>query len=166
MSRFMKIPIITHFKALKQILRYIKGTFDFGLFYGYSNNFELVGYNDSDWGGDMNNKKSIIYFVFYIGDITFTWSSKKQSIVTLSICEVEYVATTTCVCYSIWLIILLKELRTPQEKLIEIYVDNIPTIALVKNHMFHDRSKHIDTRFYCLRDCITNKKVEVKYVKT
>jgi hypothetical protein len=60
----------------------------------------------------------------------------------------------------------LKELRTPQEKLIEIYVDNIPTIALAKNHMFHDRSKHIDTRFYCLRDCITNKKVEVKYVKT
>jgi len=81
----MKIPIITHFKALKQILRYIEGTFDFGLFYGYSNNFELVGYNDSDWAGDMNNRKSIIYFVFYIGDITFTWSSKKQSIVTLSI---------------------------------------------------------------------------------
>jgi hypothetical protein len=60
----------------------------------------------------------------------------------------------------------LKELRTPQEKLIEIYVDNFPTIALPKNHMFHDRSKHIDTRFYYLRDCITKKKVEVKYVKT
>jgi hypothetical protein len=103
----------------------------------------------------MNNRKSTIYFIFYIGDTTFTWSLKKQSIVTLSICEVEYVATTTCVCYSIWLIILLKELRTPQEKLIEIYV-NFPTIALEKNHMFHDRSTHIDTRFYCLQDCITN----------
>jgi hypothetical protein len=77
MSRFMKIPIITHFKALKQILRYIKGTFDFGLFYGYSNNFELVGYNNSDWVRDMDDKKSTISSVFYMENITFIWSSKK-----------------------------------------------------------------------------------------
>ena len=45
-------------------------------------------------------------------------------------------------------------------------MDNSSAIALAKNPVFHDRSKHIDTRFYYLRDCIINKEVEVKYVKT
>jgi hypothetical protein len=47
-SRFMNTSTMTHFKALKLILRYIKGTVDFGLFYIYSNSFELVGYSDGD----------------------------------------------------------------------------------------------------------------------
>jgi hypothetical protein len=49
-------------KTLKRILRYIKGTIDFDLFYGYSNCFELVGYNDNDWAEDMNDEKSITGF--------------------------------------------------------------------------------------------------------
>jgi hypothetical protein len=113
MSRFMETPIMTHFKALKRILRYIKGTIDFGLFYSYSNSFYLVGYSDSDWAEDMDDRNSTTGFVFYMGDTVFTWSSKKQSIITLSTCEAEYVATTSCVCHSIWLRRLLKELRMP-----------------------------------------------------
>jgi hypothetical protein len=54
----------------------------------------------------------------------------------------------------------------PQERSIEIYVDNSLVIALTKNLVFHDKNKHIDTRFHYLRDCITNKEVEVKYMKT
>jgi hypothetical protein len=95
---------------MKRILWYIKGPIDFGLFYGYSNSFELVGYSNSDWVRDMDDGKSTTGFVFYIGHTTFTWSLKKQSIVTLSTCEAEYVATTTCVCHFIWLKRLLKEL--------------------------------------------------------
>jgi hypothetical protein len=54
----------------------------------------------------------------------------------------------------------------PQEKSTKIYVDNSSVIALIKNPVFHDRSKYFDTRFHYLRDFITNKEVEVKYVKT
>jgi hypothetical protein len=109
-NKFIETPTMTHCKALKRILRYIKGTIDFGLFYEYYNSFELVGYSDSDWVGDMDDRKSITSFVFYMRDTTFTWSSKKQPIVTLSTCEAEYVATTICVCHSVWLKRLLKEL--------------------------------------------------------
>jgi len=66
------------------MLRYIKSTIDFDLFYSYSNSFELVGYSDSDWAGDMDDRKSTICFVFYMRDTTFVWSSNKQSIVTFS----------------------------------------------------------------------------------
>jgi hypothetical protein len=84
----------------------------------------------------------------------------------MSTCEAEYITTTSCVYYSIWLKRLLKELWMPQEKPTEIYVDNSSTIILAKNPVFHDRSKHIDTRFHYLRDCIANKKIKVKYMKT
>jgi len=129
-SRFMETLTITHFKALKWILRYIKGTIDFSLFYNYSNSFDLVGYSDSDWTRDMDDWKNTPCLVFYVGDTTFTWSSKKQSIVTLSTCEAEYVATITCVYHSIWIRRLLKELRMPQEKPTKIYVDNSSAITL------------------------------------
>jgi hypothetical protein len=70
MSRFMEIPTMTNFKALKWILRYIDYTIDFGLFYEYSNSFDFVGYSDIDWVRDMNDRKSTAMgFVFYIGDI-------------------------------------------------------------------------------------------------
>jgi len=56
-----------------------------------------MGYNDSDWARDMDDKKSTMNFVFYMGDTIFTWSLKKQSIVTLLTCETEYIAITSCV---------------------------------------------------------------------
>jgi len=74
---------MTHYETLKRILWYIKGTIDFGLFYEYSNSFGLVGYSNTDWAGDMDDKKSTRRFVFYMEDTTFTRSSKKQFIVNM-----------------------------------------------------------------------------------
>jgi hypothetical protein len=111
----MELPTITHFKVAKRILRYIKGTIDFGLLYPSSNEFKFVGYSDSDWGGDVDDIKSTTGFVFYLGSLAFTWSSKKQPIVTLSTFEAEYVAATSSVCHAIWLRKLLKKLHMPQE---------------------------------------------------
>jgi hypothetical protein len=94
-SRYMESPTTTHFKAAKRILRYVEGTIDFGLLYPSSNEFKLVGYSDSDWGGDVDDRKSTTGFVLYLGSSAFTWSSKKKPIVTLSTCEAEYVAATS-----------------------------------------------------------------------
>ena len=73
----------------------------------------------------------------------FFGSSKKQSIVTLSACEAEYVAGTSCTCHAIWLRRLLKELNLPQIEATMICVDNKSVQALAKNMVYHDRSKHI-----------------------
>ncbi|KAL5568431.1 hypothetical protein UlMin_025006 [Ulmus minor] len=115
-SWYMESPTTTHFKAAKRILRYLKGTIDFGLFYSVSNDYKLVGYSDSDWGGDIDNRRITTGFVFFMGDTAFTWMSKKQPIVTLSTCEAEYVAATSCVCHAIWLRNLLKEIGLIQEE--------------------------------------------------
>ncbi|XP_020578757.1 uncharacterized protein LOC110023608 [Phalaenopsis equestris] len=165
-SRYMETPTVTHLKTAKRIMRYIKGTIDFGLFYSSSNNFKLVGYSDSDWAGDMDDIKSTTGFVFFIGDTAFTWMSKKQPIVTLSTCEAEYVAATSCVCHAIWLRNLLKEISLPQEEAIKICIDNKSAIALAKNPVFHDRSKHIDMRYHYIRECIERREIQVQYVKS
>ncbi|KAL5539459.1 hypothetical protein UlMin_045115 [Ulmus minor] len=165
-SRYMENPTTTHFKTTKRILRYIKGTIDFGLLYSFSNDYKLVGYSDSDCGGDIDDRKSTSGFVFFMGDTAFTWMSKKQPIVTLSSCEAEYVAATSCVCHAVWLRNLLKELSMTQEDPTQICVDNKSAIALAKNPVFHDRSKHIDIRYHYIRECIARKDVQVEYVKS
>ncbi|MCF8701902.1 DDE-type integrase/transposase/recombinase, partial [Corynebacterium sp. MC-10] len=165
-SRYMENPTTTHLKTARRILRYLKGTINFGLFYSTSNDYKLVGYSDSDWAGDIDDRKSTTGFVFFMGDTAFTWMSKKQPIVTLSTCEAEYVAATSCVCHAIWMRSLLKELGWPQEDPTTICVDNKSALALAKNPVFHDRSKHIDTRYHYIRECITRKDVQVEYVKS
>ena len=72
---------MTHLKTTKRILRYMKGTLDFGLLYSPSKVFKLVGYSNS--ARDTNDRKSDSGFVFYMGDIAFAWTSKKQPIVTV-----------------------------------------------------------------------------------
>ena len=139
---------------------------DLGLLYSISNDYKLVGYSDSDCGGDIDDRKSTSGFVFFMGDTAFTWMSKKQPIVTLSSCEAEYVAATSCVCHVVWLRNLLKELSMTQEDPTQIFVDNKSAIALAKNPVFHDRSKHIDIRYHYIRECIARKDVQVEYVKS
>ena len=112
-----------------------------------------------------NDRKSTSGFVFFVGNTAFTWSSKKQPIVTLSPCEAEYIAAASCVYHAVWLRNLSKTVGILQDDPTVIHVDNKSTIALAKNHVFHDRSKHIDTRFHFIRDCNSRKEVQVEYVK-
>ena len=165
-SRFMEEPTTKHLEIAKRILRYIKGTVDYGMFYSTSEDFKLVGYSDSDWAGNKDDGRSTTGFLFFLGNNAFTWSSKKQPIVTLSSCEAEYVAATSCVCHAIWLRSMLKELHMEQEDAYEIYVDNKSAINLAKNLVYHDRSKHINTRYHFIRECIARKDVRVIHTRS
>ncbi|GJV67795.1 retrovirus-related pol polyprotein from transposon TNT 1-94 [Tanacetum coccineum] len=77
--------------------------------------FKLVVYSDSDWAGSKDDGRSTSEFLFFLGNNAFTWSSKKQPIVTLSSCEAYYLAAISCACHSIWLRSMLKELHMEQE---------------------------------------------------
>ncbi|OIT04124.1 retrovirus-related pol polyprotein from transposon tnt 1-94, partial [Nicotiana attenuata] len=164
--RFMEASTSTHLKVTRRILRYLKGTIDFGLFYSSSNDLNLMGFCDSDYAGDIDDRKSTIGFVFFLGDSIISWSSKKQPIVTLSTCEAEHIAAISCTCHAIWLRRLLKELNLPQIEATKICIDNKSAQALAKNPVYHDRSKHIDTRYHFIRESIAKKEVELKYVKS
>jgi len=76
----------------KGILRYLKGTANFGIHYKKNADFKLSGYTDSDFAGDQGNRKSTSGTCFYLGNSLITWSSNKQNVVALSSTEAEYMA--------------------------------------------------------------------------
>ncbi|GKD46821.1 retrovirus-related pol polyprotein from transposon TNT 1-94 [Tanacetum coccineum] len=160
-SRFMEEPTTKHLKIAKRIICYIKGIVDYGMFYSTGEDIKLVVYSDSDWARSKDDGRSTSEFLFLLGNNAFTWSSKKQPIVTLSSCEAYYLAATSCVCHAIWLRSMLKELHMEQEDATEIYVDHKSAIDLAKNPVYHDRSKHINTRYHYIRECIARKDVRV-----
>ena len=110
--------------------------------------------------------KVLVDLCFSWGNTTFTWMSKNQSIVTLSTCEAEYIATTSYICHAVWLRNLLKKLGMSQEQPTKIFVDSKSAIVLAKTPVFHDRSKHIDTCYHYIRECIARKDVHAEYVKS
>lgn len=167
-SRFMESPTTEHMAAVKQILRYIRGTLDLGCMYMKKGVKEpyLMGYSDSDMAGDVDDRKSTTGVVYYFGSNLVTWVSQKQKTVALSSCEAEYIAATTAACQGIWLGRLLEELMEDVKSKVVLKVDNKSAIALCKNPVYHDRSKHIDTRYHFIRECIEDQKIEVEHVRT
>ncbi|XP_058106925.1 secreted RxLR effector protein 161-like [Magnolia sinica] len=77
-SRFMASPTELHLQAAKRVLRYLKGTVDLGIFYQKEGNGELMAYTDSDYAGDINNKKSTLGYVFLLSEGAVSWSSKNS----------------------------------------------------------------------------------------
>ncbi|PNX72648.1 GDSL esterase/lipase, partial [Trifolium pratense] len=113
---------------------------------------ELVGWSDSDYAGDVDDRRSTSGYVFMIGTKAVSWSSKKQPIVTLSTTEAEFIAATSSACQGIWLSRILTQIDAREKGCITIYCDNNSSIKLSKNPVMHGRSKHIDVRFHFLRD--------------
>lgn len=147
-SRFMEEPRQSHWKAVKRILRYIQGTKTVGLLYKRSDELKLVGYSDSDWCGDVDDRKSTTGYVFCLGSAAFTWLSKKQPIVTLSTCEAEYVAASYCVRHAVWLRKMVTELQLDRNEPAEIRVDNRSAIELAKNPVHHEQAHRCAVSFH------------------
>ena len=83
-----------HLMAVKRIMRYLKGTNDFGLYYKKSDKFELNAYTDADWGGNIDDRKSTSGGALFLGKRLVTWTSKKKTCTSQSTIEVEYIASS------------------------------------------------------------------------
>ena len=94
LSKFMHCANEKHMQAVKRILRYVKGTIDYGIKYANSDQLQLVGFSDSDYGGSIDDMKSTTGYCFSLGSGTISWCSKKQEIVAQSTTEAEFVAAT------------------------------------------------------------------------
>jgi hypothetical protein len=166
--RYMEDPRGSHWSAVKQILRYIAGTVNYGCIYRKQGTAKpnLIGFSDSDLAGDINDRKSTSGSVFLLGTSLVTWSSQKQKVVALSSCEAEYIASANAACQGIWLSRLLGELLGIKAPVVKLLVDNKSAIALSKNPVHHDRSKHIDTRYHFIRDCVEKGQVDIDHVNT
>jgi hypothetical protein len=96
-------PICVHLISIKHVMRYLKGTMDYGLEYVADSEINLLGYSNSDWFGNVENHKSTLGCCFTLGSGMISWISKKQSCVALNIVEAEYVAACVASHEAIWI---------------------------------------------------------------
>lgn len=166
LSRYMHDPKISHGAALKQVMRYLKGTVSLGLYYKNDGkkDVELMGYSDSSYNSDPDDGKSTTGHIFYLNGSPITWCLQKQEIVALSSCEAEFMAATETAKQAIWLQDLLRKITEGAIAKAVIRIDNKSAIALTKNPVFYGRSKHIHSRFHFIRECVEDGLVAVEHV--
>ncbi|CAL2258039.1 unnamed protein product [Prunus armeniaca] len=107
---YMERPTELHLRAAKRVFQYLTGTTDFGIFYKKNGGPILTGFSDSDYIGDLDDRRSTTCHVFMMGLGAISWASKKQHVVTLSTTEAEFVSAATSACQAIWLRRILEEL--------------------------------------------------------
>jgi hypothetical protein len=162
-ARYMEKPTELHLAAAKRVLRYLQGSLHYGILYARNSECVLQGWSDSDYAGDLDDRKSTTGYVFMYGNGAVSWSSKKQAIVTLSTTEAEFVAAASCACQAVWLGRILEQLKQAQMNGTVIFCDNTSSIKLSKNPVMHGRCKHIDVRYHFLRDLTKDGAVEMKF---
>lgn len=148
----MDRPTQMHANAVKRILRYVKGTIDFGIYYESNCDSGLCGLSDADYAG--------------YSSCLISWCSAKKRSVTLSTTESEYVAAAEAMKELIWLKRLFKEIVPEDSRKPILYMDCQSAIKLVKNPEFHKRTKHIDVRYHFIREKYAEDEFDLKYVST
>ncbi|RVW40094.1 Retrovirus-related Pol polyprotein from transposon TNT 1-94 [Vitis vinifera] len=134
-SRFLSNPGIHHWEVVKWIMRYLRGTSKLKLTFG-SGKPILVGYNDSDMAGDVDNRRSTSGYLMTFSGGVVSWQSRLQKCVALSTTKAEYIAAAEA----------CKE--------------------LFKNSTYHARSKHIDVRYHWMRDALNDNLFEIEKIHT
>ena len=165
-ARFCARPTQQHWVALKRILRYLKGTSNYGLSYKGDVGGEITGYSDADWAGNITDRKSTSGYVFMQAGAAISWKSRKQSCVALSTAEAEYIALSAAVQEALWLQQLTSDLFNTHAKAMTIFEDNQSTIALAKSQHTHGRTKHVDIKYHFIRDEVEAGQIKISYCPT
>ena len=155
LSQHLSNPLQSHWVAVKQVLRYLKGIIDKELVYTKSGDgLMLVSYSDADWASSVDDRRSTSGNCFSLtkSGPLICWKSRKQPTVALSSCEAEYVALASDVQKSLYLRQLMKDIdRKGHYDSVLIFEDNQCTIALANNPVNRQRSKHIDIKYHFIR---------------
>ncbi|GJZ27191.1 putative ribonuclease H-like domain-containing protein [Tanacetum coccineum] len=161
-ARFQVTPKTSHLHAVKRIFRYLKGQPKLGLWYPRDSPFDLEAFSDSDYAGASLDRKSTTGGCQILRQMLISWQCKRQTIVANSTTEAEYVAAANYHGHVLWI----------QNQMLdygfnfmntEIYIDNESTICVVKNPVFHSKTKHIEIRYYFIRDSYEKRLIQVLF---
>ncbi|GJR53340.1 putative ribonuclease H-like domain-containing protein [Tanacetum coccineum] len=148
-----------------QHLNAVKGKPNLGLWYPRESSFDLEAFSDSDYAGANLDRKSITSGCQFFGSRLISWQCKKQTIVATSTTEAEYVAALSCCGQVLWI----------QNQMLDygfnfmntkIHIDKESTICIVKNPVYHSKTKHIEIRHHFIRDSYEKKLIRVEKIHT
>ncbi|GJY97050.1 putative ribonuclease H-like domain-containing protein [Tanacetum coccineum] len=164
-ARFQVTPKVLHLHAVKRIFRYLKGQPKLVLWYPRDSLFDLESFFDSDYARASLDRKSTTGGCQFLSKILFSWQCKKQTIVANSTTKAEYVAAANCCGQVLWI----------QNQMLnygfnfmntKIYIDNESTICIMKNPVFHSKTKHTEIRHHFIRDSYEKKLIQVIKIHT
>jgi len=174
-------PTAQHMVAAMRVLRYLAGTKNVGLVFGSRVRREAMGadsrgrgelqvdacaFADADWGNDKRDRKSITGWVAKLNGDTVSWASKKQQVVAQSTCEAELYAEAAAIQEVLWLRGLLTELGLKPRTGSLVYGDNQSAIAVSKNGIKGERTKHVDIKYHFVTETVESGQVQRKWVST
>jgi hypothetical protein len=164
-NRYVFNFIQTHWQTIKRIFRYLRKTHQMKLMFREALKF-LKNYIDSNWTKNQDIKRSISEYAFNVDNDVINWFLKRQSTMTLFICEIEYTEQTLIVKETIWLRNLMTQLTCDVEysQTIMIYENNQNVIVFVKNSQFHARIKHIDIQTHFIKKKMIEEFIDLFYV--
>jgi hypothetical protein len=165
-SRFLQRPMTEHEQDVKRIIRYVTGILDHDLYCPRCpGEAHLVGYSNNDHVSDVDTSKSISGILFFLGKCPISWQSVKQQVVAMSSYEAEYIAASTASTQALWLARLFGDLLGRDIEVVELRVDSQSALALAKNPVFHERSKHIRVRYHFIHDRLAEGSINAHYTK-
>jgi hypothetical protein len=170
LSQFLENPGCMHWHAAQRVLKYLKGTADFGLSYGIAGGVGMpegkpMGYTDADFAL-QEHRHSVSGYAFLMHGGAVLWSLKTQAIIALSSTEAEYIASTHTAKEAKWLTMLLSEIREEAPRPFLILANNQSAIALTKDNAFHSCTKHINIPYHYVREAMENGDLQLDYVQT
>ena len=174
----MVAPTVRHMQAAERVLRYLAGSKDVGLVFGARNGdsvgdsrghginaqVDACAYADADWANDKGDRKSISGWVVKLNGDPVSWSSKKQRVVALSTCEAELYAEAAAIQEVLWLRGLLTELGLHIAVGSTVFGDNQSTIAVTKNGIKNQRTKHVDVKYHFVTETVESGQVKLQWV--
>jgi transposase InsO family protein len=175
----MLAPTRAHMAAAERVLRYLAGTKDLGLVFG-SRNGDVVGdsrgrgqlqvdvcaYSDADWANSKVDRKSVTGWVAKLNGDPVSWASKRQRTVALSTCEAELYAKAAAIQEVLWLRGLMKELGLRTHAGSTVHGDNQSAIAVAKNGVKSERTKHVDVKYHFITETVERGEVQLQWVST
>ena len=176
----MLAPTQMHMTAAERVLRYLAGTKEVGLIFGSRNGsdvgdsrgrqshgqIDICAYSDADWANNKADRKSVTGWVVKLNGDPISWASKKQRTVALSTCEAELYAKAAGIQEVLWHRGLMRELGLNIHTGSTVHGDNQSAIAVAKNGVRSDRTKHVDVKYHFVTEAVESGEVVLKWVPT
>ena len=167
LARYTSKPSEFHWKAVARVLGYLKKTKDLSLTY-YNYPAVLEGYCDASWITNMGDNKSTSGWIFTLGGGAISWAFKKQTCISHSTMESEFIALAAAGKEAEWLRNLLIEIELWPQPMgaISLFCDSEATMSRAYSEVYNGKSRHISLRHDYIRELISNGTIVITYVKS
>jgi hypothetical protein len=165
LCRYNANPGPKHWAAVKHLLRYLKGTKNYKLYYSSDDTSEpFVTYCDADLGGNVDNSRSTAGYVMKIGGGAVMWGSRLQRHVSLSSTESEYTTASATGCEVMWMRYFFDELGYDMSKPSTLWMDSNSAIQVAKNPEHISTMKHVHRCYNWIRERVEDAQIRVGHI--